>query len=58
MDKSPKFFGYVLAFAFLIFFLMLFVVVTGMIGRGSLYSHDGKPMWIGVPLVLFVCSFH
>lgn len=54
MDKSPKFFGYVLAFAFLITFLMSFVMGIDMIKNGSLY-YNGKPLWIGGLLVLFVC---
>ena len=54
MEKSPKFFGYVLAFAFLITFLISFLLVTDMIKNGSLY-YNGKPLWIGGLLVLFVC---
>ena len=54
MDKSPKFFGYVLAFAFLITFLMSFVMGIDMIKNGSLY-YNGKPLWIAGLLILFVC---
>jgi hypothetical protein len=54
MERSPKFFGYVLAFAFLITFLISFLLVTDMIKNGSLY-YNGKPLWIGGLLVLFVC---
>ena len=54
MDKSPKFFGCVLAFAFLITFLMSFIMATDMIENGSLY-YNGKPLWIAGLLILFVC---
>ena len=54
MEKSPKFFGYVLAFAFLITFLMSFVMGIDMIKNGSLY-YNGKPLWIACFLILFVC---
>jgi len=54
MERSPKFFGYVLAFAFFITFLISFFLVTDMIKNGSLY-YNGKPLWIGGLLVLFVC---
>ena len=54
MDKSPKFYGCVLAFAFLITFLMSFIMATDMIENGSLY-YNGKPLWIAGLLILFVC---
>ena len=54
MDKSPKFYGCVLAFAFLITFLMSFIMATHMIENGSLYYND-KPLWIAGLLILFVC---
>ena len=54
MDKSPKFFGCVLAFAFLITFLMSFIMATDMIENGSLY-YNGKPLWIAGLLILFFC---
>ena len=54
MEKSPKFFGYVLAFAFLITFLMSQVMGIDMIKNGSLY-YNGKPLWIAGLLILFVC---
>ena len=52
-NKSPKFFGYVLAFAFLITFLISCIMATDMIKNGSLY-YNGKPLWIAGLLILFV----